>query len=490
MIEEIEVKNDKNKVSLTIEVDRDELCFGVAGPTGLPGEKGEIGPTGPRGNEGAQGNIGPTGPKGIDGKNSSLEWEDLLNKPVDFNPSTHFHKEISELENEINFIKRESNEKELIDIRKFGAVGDWKPTLWQGKDNTAAFQAAIDFSNDTGRTIFIPPGRYRIDGTLYLKNYVSFEGTNRNNWGKAAGDDYAERDHPSKNFNEVEIFTGNSMVFQHFLKDETKLGETSFNCTKISFLYRKKFDSPRPETTFFHKIRLMRSNVINSTFNGYDLFLLGAMKNGKFENNIFTDIRGSVVKGQNIEGLLPNGRFSSIVDSFIINNGINGTQRKVDNVAFDIYYSEHSVISNNFIDFFEYGFKINNCDGVNITDNIFQYMKIAVDIKNSRSLNVSNNIFGLGMNRAQAESHYYNHANKWQLNKLWFGDKIDKCIGINIAETNRGILVTNNLNSNCDLLINVDSSNLTDSILLNNVAAAEKLINIQNLKGNNNQLPK
>lgn len=49
-----------------------------------------------------------------------------------------------------------------FDVRSFGAIGDGVA------DDTAAFQAAIDAAQENGRTVDIPAGTYRIDGTVHI----------------------------------------------------------------------------------------------------------------------------------------------------------------------------------------------------------------------------------------------------------------------------------------------------------------------------------
>lgn len=63
----------------------------------------------------------------------------------------------------------------VYNVRAFGAVGD------RVTDDTAAFQAAIDAATltsptRTGATIKVPPGRYKILGTLTLPLYTRLEG--------------------------------------------------------------------------------------------------------------------------------------------------------------------------------------------------------------------------------------------------------------------------------------------------------------------------
>jgi len=57
-----------------------------------------------------------------------------------------------------------------IDVLDFGAKAD------ATTDNTAAFQQALDKAAETGATVRVPPGQYRIDGVLTIPASVTLEG--------------------------------------------------------------------------------------------------------------------------------------------------------------------------------------------------------------------------------------------------------------------------------------------------------------------------
>ena len=70
-----------------------------------------------------------------------------------------------------------------ISVKQFGAVPDWNGKT--GTDNTAAFQAALNFAAMNGRSVFIPVGSYRItralvmDTNLYATGLIMYgEGRN------------------------------------------------------------------------------------------------------------------------------------------------------------------------------------------------------------------------------------------------------------------------------------------------------------------------
>lgn len=59
-----------------------------------------------------------------------------------------------------------------ISVLDFGAMAD------STTDNTAAFQKAVDAASKTGGTVYIPAGKYRIDGSVRLYS-VSLQGENQ-----------------------------------------------------------------------------------------------------------------------------------------------------------------------------------------------------------------------------------------------------------------------------------------------------------------------
>lgn len=69
---------------------------------------------------------------------------------------------------------------EEINVRDFGAVGDYNPETKTGTDDTAAILAAVN-SSTPGRVIFFPPGKYKITKPIMLTdtkhNNSKFYGT-------------------------------------------------------------------------------------------------------------------------------------------------------------------------------------------------------------------------------------------------------------------------------------------------------------------------
>jgi hypothetical protein len=141
-------------------------------------------------------------------------------------------------------------EDSQINVQDFGAKGDSKT------DDTYSFQKALDNASNKGEVVSIPPGIYRLNGTLTVPNGVTLQGT----WG---GPHKAELDKGST----LLVYAGrdeeNSTPFICLKTDSTLKGVTIFypeqNITDIS---------PYPWTiqgngTHFNVIDVTISNAYN-----------------------------------------------------------------------------------------------------------------------------------------------------------------------------------------------------------------------------------
>jgi hypothetical protein len=73
----------------------------------------------------------------------------------------------------VGFVAQYSTER-LLDVRDFGAVGDYLVATGVGTDDTAAFPAAINAA--AGRVVYLPPGRYKTTAPLVLKQGTHLTG--------------------------------------------------------------------------------------------------------------------------------------------------------------------------------------------------------------------------------------------------------------------------------------------------------------------------
>lgn len=137
---------------------------GPTGPTGAAGPTG-AGPTGPTG-------TGPTGPTGSIGALSIGAYNVLAN-----NTATSPTGPTGIASNDLlvqstgatTYRSLASHFSSYADVKDFGAVGNGTTS------DTAAIQAAID-SLTSGGTVYLPPGKYYLGSSLYVRPGVSIVG--------------------------------------------------------------------------------------------------------------------------------------------------------------------------------------------------------------------------------------------------------------------------------------------------------------------------
>lgn len=265
-------------------------------------------------------------------------------------------------------------------------------------DNTAAFQAALDHSAATGNTIYFPPGKYRLDGTLYFNQYASLYGGNQQIFGLNEFDTGA-------NQNDVVIITNADVIFKGHNRSESQVELVKLGMVGLTFQHSGDMDN----STFFYKLHLFGSYIHNCLFRQYATVILGTIGYvTMIDHNIFLECRKYFLKSKNIPGL-SDATPAGIVDSYITNNYINGSQYKTEQVGFDVHYIAYSTIHNNFIDFFKAGMQLSGGSGCVITNNQFQYSRRGIVLENAQLHTISNNIFGL-MKAADWAGPWTNHG--------------------------------------------------------------------------------
>ena len=266
------------------------------------------------------------------------------------------------------------------------------------RDNTAAFQAALDHSAATGNTIYFPPGKYRLDGTLYFNQYASLYGGNQQIFGLNEYDTGA-------NQNDVVIITNADVIFKGHNKSESQVELVKLGMVGLTFQHSGNMDT----STFFYKLHLFGSYIHNCLFRQYATVILGTIGYvTMIDHNIFLECRKYFLKSKNIPGL-SDPKPAGIVDSYITNNYINGSQYKTEQIGFDVHYIAYSTIHNNFIDFFKAGMQLSGGSGCVITNNQFQYSRRGIVLENAQLHTISNNIFGL-MKAADWSGPWTNHG--------------------------------------------------------------------------------
>ena len=98
----------------------------------------------------------------------------------------------------------------MVSVLTFGADSSG------ANDCTSAIQSALDHSNNTGQTIYFPPGRYKVLNTLYVGEYASMKGDNNSITGIG-------EHNGSANKNNVVWITYATKVFQGKSQSETEV---------------------------------------------------------------------------------------------------------------------------------------------------------------------------------------------------------------------------------------------------------------------------
>ena len=312
----------------------------------------------------------------------------------------------------------------MVSVLTFGA--DSSGT----NDCTSAIQSALDHSNNTGQTIYFPPGRYKVLKTLYVGEYASMKGDNNSITGIG-------EHNGSGNKNNVVWITYATKVFQGKSKSETELQACKL-CMEGMTL---QCEQNQNNSVVFYKLLLNNANIRDCLIRSYGTVILGAMCYvTTIQHNWFLDIRNYFFKSKNINGLTDQ-RPASMTDSYIVDNYINGSVLSNNHTGFDIHFPNYSVIHNNFIDFWKIGMNISSGQGLAITNNTFQFCMRGVFLETASNISIMNNSFGL-MNYSNNKANYVNagtNISSWET--TWCGIYISyQCTEINI-HCNMGMTV-------------------------------------------------
>lgn len=312
----------------------------------------------------------------------------------------------------------------MVSVLTFGADSTG------ANDCTSAIQAALDHSNNTGQTIYFPPGRYKVLETLYVGEYASMKGDNNSITGIG-------EHNGSGNKNNVVWITYATKVFQGKNKSETDLQACKL-CMEGMTL---QCEQNQNNSVVFYKLLLNNANIRDCLIRSYGTVILGAMCYvTTINHNWFLDIRNYFFKSKNIDGLTDK-KPASMTDSYITENYINGSVLSNNHTGFDIHFPNYSVIHNNFIDFWKVGMNISGGQGLAITNNTFQFCMRGIFLETASHISIMNNTFGL-MNYNNNKANYVNagtNISSWET--TWSGIYISyQCTEINI-HCNMGMTV-------------------------------------------------
>ena len=412
----------------------------LKGDKGDQGEQGPKGNTGGRGPRGLQGEQGIQGPKGDTGATPNITIGTVTTLAAGSDATASITGNTPNLTLNLGIPKGEKGDKGesgggttitpseglngMVSVLTFGA--DSSGT----NDCTSAIQSALDHSNNTGQTIYFPPGRYKVLKTLYVGEYASMKGDNNSITGIG-------EHNGSGNKNNVVWITYATKVFQGKSKSETEL----YSCKLCMEGMTLQCEQNQNNSVVFYKLLLNNANIRDCLIRSYGTVILGAMCYvTTITHNWFLDIRNYFFKSKNINGLTDQ-RPASMTDSYITENYINGSVLSNNHTGFDIHFPNYSVIHNNFIDFWKIGMNISGGQGLAITNNTFQFCMRGIFLETASHISIMNNTFGL-MNYNNNKANYVNagtNISSWET--TWCGIYISyQCTEINI-HCNMGMTV-------------------------------------------------
>lgn len=312
----------------------------------------------------------------------------------------------------------------MVSVLTFGADSS-------GTDDcTSAIQSALDHSNNTGQTIYFPPGRYKVLNTLYVGEYASMRGDNISITGIG-------EHNGSGNKNNVVWITYATKVFQGKNKSETELQ----GCKLCMQGMTLQCEQNQNNSVVFYKLLLSNANIRDCLIRSYGTVILGSMCYvTTITHNWFLDIRNYFFKSKYIDGLTDQ-KPPAMTDSYITENYINGSVLSNNHTGFDIHFPNYSVIHNNFIDFWKVGMNISSGQGLAVTNNTFQFCMRGIFLETASHISIMNNTFGL-MNYNNHKVNYESAGtdiSSWET--TWSGIYVSyQCTEINI-HCNMGMTV-------------------------------------------------
>ena len=227
--------------------------------------------------------------------------------------------------------------KEYGNVQRYGANPVWNAT----KDDSIAFQKAIDYATSMNISVKIPFGEYVCKTTITLPKTIKIVGEGC--------------DRPI--ISRINIKT--SQLFK------AKSGTTvTIDLSGIYFANESDFN------IIFSQVELANSKIYNNYFYKIDTFLLGGISHiTNIYNNTFSMVRHSLITSSVPNNLNIEGKNSFITDSYITNNYINGYP-SANPIMSDASIST-SVIEKNYIDYFHTVFNDNGGISSTITRNVF-----------------------------------------------------------------------------------------------------------------------
>lgn len=362
---------------------------GEIGPRGPKGDKGEPGIQGPRGETGMQGERGETGPQGPRGEKGEQGPEGPKGDTPDM---SGYETKITELNDQMKqYIHNSYNIINLLTKKDLFIKQE------NGYNISNALQTLVN-EMETGTTIFIPNGIYYINKTIRNDKDIVIKLLSNNAHFTVGG---WITNCSCRIFSDVTgvLFDGN-FSFENIACQNRLIHESIF-CNSVHSLissYITKFDY-----------------VINGGTGGLSVL----------RDNYLIGCKKACISG-------------NIIDSFICNNYISGVNKGVYGILSDNI--SLSVIEGNFIDFCEYGIKVNTqCTANSIANNQFDYCYRGIQIGGVDGCNINGNRF-------------YHISNKYR-ERCGYNDEYNNdWIAMYIGSTIPSLTIVGNSCSDTDLM--------------------------------------
>lgn len=275
---------------------------------------------------------------------------------------------------------------ELANVRDFGAKGDWAEPAGSGAtDDTVAFQAAID----SGKPVYVPPGIYRIAGTLRLPvtpAAIRIFGENQRRDGTGRrGTTHLH----------MEAASGfRPMVPGTYSNPST----VSLQMSGLSI------ESSTGKTVLFDSMQLGASEIHSCVFQNFSTVIYGTLIGvSTFHHNVVAGCkRGLLVMPTTFD----RTNLAPLVDSVISDNYINGDPAAQDCTLLDLRGASASSVANNYLDFAYRGIWLGEGNGlVTVQNNTFDILYRAIEVGyGSRDISIIGNRF-FNIRRSSA-SHF------------------------------------------------------------------------------------
>lgn len=263
-----------------------------------------------------------------------------------------------------------------VDVRDFGARGDYDAATDSGTDDTAAIQAAID----SGRPVHFSPGVYLVTRPLVLPVMPSsvrlfgensmYEGSGRRGT--------------------VHVHSKARSLFVPSIPSTRE--SASAVSVRVSGLSFQASSALKGEGVVFDSVALAASDIHDNIFYGFKNVISGLLKNvSRFHGNTVVACTGPALARSSV--LDP--AIAASVDSEVTDNYFNGDPSRSDVTLLDLRAASSFLVANNYFDFAFRGLYTGGGNGlVTIRDNTFDILFNGITIAyGAKELSISGNRF-------------------------------------------------------------------------------------------------